>query len=176
MHRRRIRKATSCRRQSVGSTIFFCQIKKIGDPGFLIDFREVNKCIQRKPFPLPRIKKSFQKIEKFKSAAAIDLSHGYYNIPLYKRSQKICTTILPWENFSYKILPMGIACAPDIFQSIMMDLLGDLDYILVYIDGILLLQRHSETEEDHLQIMETVLKRLNNISFRANLHKSFFMQ
>ena len=35
---------------------------------------------------------------------------------------------------------MGIACAPDIFQSIMMDLVGDLDYVLVYIDDILIIQ------------------------------------
>ena len=71
---------------------------------------------------------------------------------------------------------MGIACAPDIFQSIMMDLLGDLDYVLVYIDDILLLQRHGKTEEDHLKKMEVVLKRLNDIGFRANLRRSFFMQ
>ena len=58
--------------------------------------REVNKCIQRKPFPLLRIHKSLQKIEKFKSAMTIGLSQGYYSIPLSEKSQKICTTILPW--------------------------------------------------------------------------------
>ena len=51
----------------------FHQIKKTGNPHFFADFREVNKCIQRKPFPLPRINESLQKIEKFKSATAIDL-------------------------------------------------------------------------------------------------------
>ena len=71
---------------------------------------------------------------------------------------------------------MGIASAPDIFQSIMMDLLGDLDYVLVYIDDILLLQRHSKTEEEYLKKMEVVLKRLNDIGFKAKLQKSFFMQ
>ena len=71
---------------------------------------------------------------------------------------------------------MGIACALDIFQSIMMDLLGDLDYVLFYIDDNLLLQCHGKTEEDHLKKMKTVLKRLNDIGFRANLRKSFFMQ
>ena len=34
---------------------FFCQIKKTGDGWFLTDSSEVNKYIQRKPFPLPRI-------------------------------------------------------------------------------------------------------------------------
>ena len=71
---------------------------------------------------------------------------------------------------------MGIASAPDIFQSIMMDLFQDLDYVLVYIDDILILQRQGETEDDHLKKIETVLSRLENKGFRANLRKSFFMQ
>ena len=71
---------------------------------------------------------------------------------------------------------MGVACAPDIFQSIMMDMLGDLDYVLVYIDDILIIQREGESEADHLEKVETVLHRLQNKGFRANLRKSFFMQ
>ena len=71
---------------------------------------------------------------------------------------------------------MGIAYAPDIFQPIMMDLLGDLDCVLVYIDDILLLQRQGKSEKDHLNKMDVVLKRLDDIDFRANLRESFFMQ
>ena len=52
----------------------------------------------------------------------------------------------------------------------------DLDYVLVYIDDILSLQRHGEMEENHLKKMETVLKRLDDIGFNANLHKLFFIQ
>ena len=57
----------------------------------------------------------------------------------------------------------------------MIDLLGNLDYVLVYIDDILLLQRPGKTEEDHLKKIEEVLKQLEEIGFRANLRKSFFM-
>ena len=35
--------------------------------------------------------------------------------------------------------------------------LGDLDFVLVYIDNILIIQREGETEDDHLQKIETVL-------------------
>ena len=45
----------------------FCQLNKTNDLRFLTDFREVNKCIQRKPFPLPRINDSLQKIENSKA-------------------------------------------------------------------------------------------------------------
>ena len=142
----------------------------------LTDFRKMNAAIQRKPFPLPRIGETIQRLEKFISATALDLSQGYYSIPIDKASQKICTTILPWGKYAYQRLPMGVACAPDIFQSIMMDMLGDLDYVLVYIDDILIIQSEGESETDHLQKVETVLHRLQNKGFRANLRKSFFMQ
>ena len=64
-------------------------------------------------------------------------------------------------------LPMGIACSPDIFQYIMIASLGNLDYVLVYIDDILLLQSHDETEYDHLRKMEEVLGK-NNTSNTDN--------
>ena len=154
----------------------FAQAKKTGDIRVLTDFRKMNAAIERKPFPLPRIGETIQRLEKFISATALDLSQGYYSIPICRQSQKICTTILPWGKYAYTRLPMGVACAPDIFQSIMMDMLGDLDYVLVYIDDILIIQREGESESDHLQKVETVLTRLQNKGFRANLRKSFFMQ
>ena len=54
---------------------------------------------------------------------------------------------------------MGLASAPDIFQSIMTGLFHDLDYILVYLDDILIIQKEGEIEDDHLQKVEEVLKR-----------------
>ena len=79
----------------------FCQTKKTEDLRILTNFREVNKRITRKSFPLPWIMESLHKIEKFRSATAINLSQGYYNIPLSERSQKICKTILLWGKYSY---------------------------------------------------------------------------
>ena len=60
---------------------------------------------------------------------------------------------------------MGIACAPDMFQSIMTELLGDLSYVLVYIDDVLILQRDDKTEANHLRKLETVLKQLEDKGF-----------
>ena len=93
-----------------------------------------------------------------------------------ERAQGILTIVLPWGKYAYKRLPMGLASAPDIFQSIMTGLSHDLDYVLVYLDDILIIQKEGETEDDHLQKVEEVLKRLEDKGFRTNLRKSFFMQ
>ena len=60
---------------------------------------------------------------------------------------------------------MGLASAPDIFQSIINDLFCDLDYVLVYLDDILIIQKQGETEDDHLQKIDEVLSRLEKKGF-----------
>ena len=67
----------------------FIQPKKTGDVRILTDFRELNKWIVRKPYPLPKIQDMLQKLERFNYATALDLSMGYYHIPLSKRSQRL---------------------------------------------------------------------------------------
>ena len=59
----------------------FVQPKKTGDVRILTDFRKLNLCVKRKPFPLPKISDLLQKLSGFKKATAIDLSMGYYHIP-----------------------------------------------------------------------------------------------
>ncbi len=115
----------------------FVHPKKTGDVRILTDFRRLNAQLIRKPFPLPKISDILQKLSGFRYATAIDLSMGYYHIPLDEESQRLCTTILPWGKYMYQHLPMGIMNSPDIFQSIMMDLLGDLEFTAAYIDDIL---------------------------------------
>lgn len=150
----------------------FVQPKKTGDVRILTDFRRLNAVIKRKPFPLPKISDILQKLSGFKWATAIDLSMGYYHIPLDEESQKLCTTILPWGKYRYKRLPMGIKNSPDVFQSIMTEILGDLEYTRTYIDDVLITSNGSF--EDHCEKVAEVLSRLQKAGFRANLRKCFF--
>ena len=66
--------------------------KKTGDVRIITDFQELNKWLEVDAFPLQKINETLQKLEKFKSATALDLSLGFYSIPLDKASQKLCST------------------------------------------------------------------------------------
>ena len=59
------------------------------------DFREVNKRLVRKPFPIPKISAILQELEGFTFATALDLNMGYYTIRLDHDSSKICPITLP---------------------------------------------------------------------------------
>ena len=149
--------------------------KKTGDIRTTMDFRELNKWLVCKPYPLPKIQDLLQKLEKFKYATALDLQRGYYSIPLSPRARKLCATVFPWGKYIYNVLPMGLSVSPDIFQWVMNSCLGDLEYVIVYLDNILILSSHDDTFQDHLHKIDTVLKRLEDYNFKVNLYKSVFM-
>ena len=50
-------------------------------------------------------------------------------------------------------MPMGVACALSMFQSIMIETLRGLD-VLVYIDEIVVIQQETESLSDHLVKVE----------------------
>ena len=150
----------------------FIQPKKTGDVRVLTDFRKLNEYLIRKPHPLPKISDLLQKLEGFRWATAIDLSMGYYHIPLDEYSQSLCGTVMPWGLYQYTVLPMGLSNAPDIFQSTMSRLLGDLEWCQVYIDDILITS--SGSYEEHMERLAIVLDRLQEAGFRANVRKCFF--
>ena len=79
----------------MGITLIYTTKKK-GVVRFLTDFREVNKRLVRKPYPLPIIQQILQELIGFMFAIASDLSMGYYTIRLDPDASRICTIIFPW--------------------------------------------------------------------------------
>ena len=150
----------------------FIQPKKNKTVRFLTDFREVNKRLVRKPFPIPKISTVLQELEGFTYATALDLNMGYYTISLDPDASKICTIIFPWGKYSYKRLPMGIAGSPDIFQEKMSDLMATLEFVRTYLDDLLIITKGSL--EDHLEKLSMVLTRLQDAGLKINAEKSNF--
>jgi hypothetical protein len=134
------------------------------------DFRELNKPIVRKPYPIPKISTILQELEGFTYATALDLNMGYYTIRLDPTVSKMCTIIFPWGKYSYKRLPMGFGGSADTFQAQIMDLMASLKFVQVYMDDLLIITKG--ILDEHLQKMETVLTRLCDARLKVNAAKS----
>ncbi len=78
------------------------------------DFRELNKQIIRKLYPIPKISTTLQELKGFTYANTLDLHMGYYTIRLDPTAAKMCTIIFPWGKYSYQRLPMRFAGSADI--------------------------------------------------------------
>jgi hypothetical protein len=90
--------------------------KKNNTVQVITDFRGLNKCLKRKPYPMPKIPDMFKGMERFRYATTIDLNMGYYSMALSEESKKLCVICLPWGLYQYNVLPQGIKPASDIFQ------------------------------------------------------------
>jgi hypothetical protein len=150
----------------------FIQPKKNGTVHFLTDFREQNKRLVRKPFPLPKISTVLQELEGFTFATALDLNMGYYTIRLDSTASRICAIIFPWSKYSYKRLLMGIAGSPDIFQSNMSKLMATLEFVKTYLDDFLCITKGNS--KDHLSKLREVFNKLQEAGLKVNANKLKF--
>ena len=147
-------------------------VKPNGNVRIVTDVRQVNQRIVRHPYPIPKLSDLFHRIDGFTHMSALDLSLGFYHVELSAQSKEICTTIFPWGKYRYERLPMGLSVSPDIFQHKMDELLGDLPFVLIYIDDILIFTKG--TVSDHLLHLDVVLGRMAEASLQISLPKSHF--
>ena len=69
--------------------------------------------------------------------------------------------------YSYQVLPMGLATAPDVFQGRMSTIFGNLPFVNVYLDDILIITKHSF--QDHLDALQQVMQCLRNTIYKYML-------
>jgi len=143
--------------------------KKDNTVRLITDFYCLNKCLIRKPYPIPKIPDIFQGMEKFKFATTIDLNMGYYSMPLAEEYKHLCVISLLWGLYCYEVLPQGIKPATDIFQQCMNTLYHDMENVDTFLDDTMVLG-HS-TFEHHLADVIEVLKHLLTAGMQVNVTK-----
>ncbi|GBG76046.1 hypothetical protein CBR_g21286 [Chara braunii] len=105
----------------------------------------------------------------------IDLHTGYHQIRVVAADQPKTAFPLRFGHYEFTVMPFGLTNAPTTFQRAMNDIFRDImeQYVLVYLDDILV---YSRTLEEHLRHLRDVLDRLRRHGFYAKLSKCRFAQ
>ncbi|KAG6608949.1 Pol Polyprotein [Phytophthora cinnamomi] len=148
----------------MASPAFFL-VKLDGSLSLLVDFRWLNKYLRRSPYYVPRIREILMRLASAKCLSTFDANLGYYARRLAKHSRYLIAFCLPFGKFGYKRLPMGICTAPDEYQASMERILGDQDFVVVYLDDILVF---SQNEDEHLEHLRIVFERLKKYGVSLN--------
>ena len=99
-------------------------------------------------------------IGKKKIFTKIDLHWGYNNVRIKERDEWKTVFLTPEGSFEPMVMFFGLTNSPATFQTMMNNLLRDLvveEKVAVFINNVMVAM---ETEEEHNEIVEKVLKRL----------------
>ena len=147
--------------------------KKDGSDRVVVDYTRLNAKTEDDPYPLPVPRTAFQVLNNAQYYSSLDLASGYWQIEIAKKDIAKTAFNTRKGTFAYLRMPMGLKGAPSAFQRFMTEIFSDLMYrgVLVFIDDILI---YSATWEEHLKLVDEVLKRLSVHNLQAKVGKCHF--
>ena len=103
--------------------------KKDNSNRFCIDFRILNKITVSDAGPIPSMEQIFSKLAGYKFISKLDISKGYWQIPLSENSKKYTAFKTPLGLFQYTLLPFGLFTAQASCSRLMRKLLQNLQNV-----------------------------------------------
>jgi len=147
--------------------------KKDGSTRFCIDFRALNKTLDADPDNPPNIDQLLAKMGKAKYFSKIDCTRGYWQCKVQESDKHKTAFTTPEGQFQWTRMPFGLKTAGATFTRMMRKVLGPLQRNDVdnFIDDIMIA---TETWQEHLEAVEAVLARLEEVGLTAKPSKCYF--
>ena len=146
--------------------------KKDGTVRICVDYRKLNMATTDDPYPMPRIDTLLDNIGNAAFITTLDLSKGYYQVPVNTEDIDKTTFTSPLGKFRFKVMPFGLKNAPSTFQRLMDRILsGTHEYAAAYLDDIVVF---STTWNDHINHLTEIFNRLRTAGLTAKPSKCNF--
>ena len=148
-------------------------IPKPGRPGdirLVVDYKEVNKLIEKDSHPLPCMDRCLDQVGRSRPRfmTSLDLEKGFFQMELDEDSKKYTAFSVPHNLFEFNRLPMGLSTSPAQFQRCMNHTFRDYinQFMVIYLDDLL----YSKTFEEHLEVLSLVFNRLRQANPAGTWH------
>ena len=140
--------------------------KKDGSNRFCVDYRKLNAVTQFQAESIPDPEVIFSKLARARIFSKVDLSKGYWQIPVRPEDKPKLAFITQEGVFTWNVMPFGVKNAPSVFTAMMRELLRPLEEEAVdnFMDDLLVA---TETWEEHLRVWRVVLERLKETGLTA---------
>src|SRR3954468_24226886 len=138
-----------------------------------IDYRKLNAVTVKNKYLMPRIDDLFDQLGGAKYFSKIDLRTGYHQVRV--REQDIPKTAFRtrYGHYQFRVMPFGLTNAPAVFIDLMNKVYQPYldEFVVVFIDDILI---NSKTEEEHAKHLQIALQVLRDNKLYAKYSKCEF--
>ena len=145
--------------------------KKDGSNRICVDYRKLNKVTISDPEPMRTSEDLFQQLGKSKFFSKIDLSKGYWQIPVAEEDIFKTAFVTPDGTYEFLRMPFGMKNSGATLVRGMREVLSGISGVESYIDDLIVFSRDWET---HLRTLEELLKRLSEANLTARPSKCIF--
>ncbi|KAA0058337.1 DNA/RNA polymerases superfamily protein [Cucumis melo var. makuwa] len=147
--------------------------KKDGILKLCIDYRQLNKVTIRNKYPFPRIDDLFDQLRGAALFSKIDLSSGYHQLKVRESDIAKTTFRMRYGHYEFRVMPCGLTNALAVFIDLMNRIFHQylVQFVIMFIDDILVYSIDREAHEEHLRI---VLKTLRDKQLYAKFSKCEF--
>jgi transposase InsO family protein/dUTPase len=144
--------------------------KKDGTVRFCVDYRKLNQLTKKDSYPLPRIDLMLEKFHDIEYFSTLDLTSGYWQVPMDPTSQEKTAFTSNHGIFEFKVMPFGLTNAPSSFQRLMDEVLQPIlgKFVLVYLDDLIIF---SKDLPQHIVHLKTVFELLDRYNLKVKLKK-----
>lgn len=126
---------------------------------YCLDFRKINKQTIFDAEPMPSQESIMTKLSKSRHFSKLDLSKGYWQIPLDEQSKEVTAFPTSKGLFQFTMMPFGLVNAGATFNRMMRLLFKDQANVEIFVDDILI---HTAKWEDHVRVIKEVLGKLQS--------------
>lgn len=148
--------------------------KKDGGYRFCVDFRKLNAVTERDSYPLPYVTNTLDKLREAHYLSSLDIKSAYWQVPVAEASRAYTAFTVPGRGlFQFRRMPFGLHNSPATWQRLIDRVLGaDLEpHVFVYLDDVVVV---TQTFEEHLAVLEEVLRRLREAKLTVSWEKCQF--
>ena len=145
--------------------------KKDGSDRICVDYRKLNKLTVADPEPMTSAEDLFQRLGKSKYYSKIDLSKGYWQIPVAEEDIEKTALVASYGMYDFLRMPFGIKNSGATLVRGMRKILAGMSNVDSYIDDLII---HTNNWQAHLQVLEELLRRLRKAGLTAKPSKCVF--
>jgi hypothetical protein len=154
------------------SPVLFVE-KKDKSKRLCVDYRALNQVTIKNKYLLPRIEVLFEQLRGAQVFSKIDLNSGYHQLRIREEDIEKTAFCTRYGHYEFIVMSFGLTNAPAAFMEAMNRMLHEFldDFVVVFLDDILI---YSKTEAEHEHHLRVVLGALRKNQFYGKLKKCAF--
>nr|CAI5867607.1 unnamed protein product [Callosobruchus analis] len=138
-----------------------------------IDARMLNKKMEGDAISPPHPEELLAKFNKSQFMSSLDMTAGYWQVPIRKEHRKYTGFLFEGITYCYNVLPFGLKTSVASFIRGLWKVFGPEfdEFLLLYVDDMLV---YSRSVEDHFKHLKLIFQRLSECNLTIKLRKCAF--